>query len=295
MSLASFVKAAWSVIEPGQPYVHGWHIDFICAHLEAITDGDLNDDGTFYNRLLVNVPPGTMKSLLIGVFWPAWEWGPRNMPNMRYVCASHSLELAIRDSLRMRRLVTDEWYQSHWGDRVTITGDQNAKAKFETTATGSRQACAFTGITGYRGDRVIIDDPHSVDDANSDAKRESVTTLFKEANVHIMALTVLDTTDSAIVRVVVDDPDKARELMINNDFPYTECDVLAVEISDESDLKQVLAALLEAEINIHYVYSFIKRPEGRAALAINAEDTDVAAQTLNHRGFRVLTQRDISR
>jgi len=181
MSLASFVKAAWSVIEPGQPYVHGWHIDFICAHLEAITDGDLNGDGTFYNRLLVNVPPGTMKSLLIGVFWPAWEWGPRNMPNMRYVCASHSLELAIRDSLRMRRLVTDEWYQGHWGDRVTITGDQNAKAKFETTATGSRQACAFTGITGYRGDRVIIDDPHSVDDANSDAKREGVTTLFKEA------------------------------------------------------------------------------------------------------------------
>jgi len=181
MSLASFVKAAWHVIEPGQAYVHGWHIDYICAHLEAITDGVLNDDETYYNRLLVNVPPGTMKSLLIGVFWPAWEWGPRNMPNMRYVCASHSLELAIRDSLRMRRLVSDEWYQGHWGDRVTITGDQNAKAKFETTATGSRQACAFTGITGYRGDRVIIDDPHSVDDANSDAKRESVVTLFKEA------------------------------------------------------------------------------------------------------------------
>ena len=181
MSLASFVKAAWHVIEPTQPYVHGFHIDFICAHLEAITRGEMNDDGTYYNRLLANVPPGTMKSLLVGVFWPAWEWGPCNMPNMRYVCASHSLELAIRDSLRMRRLVTDEWYQGHWGDRVKITGDQNAKAKFETTATGSRQACAFTGITGYRGDRVIIDDPHSVDDANSDAKRDAVTTLFKEA------------------------------------------------------------------------------------------------------------------
>jgi predicted phage terminase large subunit-like protein len=181
MSLASFVKAAWHVIEPTQPYVHGWHIDFICTHLEAITHEELNEDGTYYNRLLANIPPGTMKSLLVGVFWPAWEWGPCNMPNMRYVCASHSLELAIRDSLRMRRLVTSEWYQGHWGDRVKITGDQNAKAKFETTATGSRQACAFTGITGYRGDRVIIDDPHSVDDANSDAKREAVTTLFKEA------------------------------------------------------------------------------------------------------------------
>jgi predicted phage terminase large subunit-like protein len=179
MSLAAFVKAAWSVIEPGQAYVHGWHIDYITAHLEAISEGVLNDDGTFYNRLLVNVPPGTMKSLLIGVFWPAWEWIKK--PNMRYVCASHSLELAIRDSLRMRRLVTSEWYQGHWGSIVKITGDQNAKAKFETTATGSRQACAFTGITGYRGDRVIIDDPLSVDDANSDAKREGVVTLFKEA------------------------------------------------------------------------------------------------------------------
>jgi predicted phage terminase large subunit-like protein len=181
MSLAEFVRAAWHVIEPGQPYIHGWHIDFICAHLEAITNGDLNDDGTYYNRLLVNVPPGTMKSLLIGVFWPAWEWGPRNMPHLRYVCASHGLDLAIRDSLRMRRLVTDEWYQGHWGDRVQITGDQNAKAKFETKATGSRQACAFTGITGYRGDRVIVDDPHSVDDANSDQKRKTVTNLYREA------------------------------------------------------------------------------------------------------------------
>lgn len=181
LSLAEFVKSAWHVIEPEQPYVHGWHIDFICAHLEAITRGEMLDDDTYYNRLLINVPPGTMKSLLVGVFWPAWEWGPQNMPSMRYVCASHSLELALRDSLRMRRLVSSEWYQSHWGDTVKLVADQNAKGKFETTATGSRQACAFTGITGYRGDRVIIDDPHSVDDANSDAKRLSVTNLFKEA------------------------------------------------------------------------------------------------------------------
>lgn len=122
-----------------------------------------------------------------------------------------------------------------------------------------------------------------------------LTALFKTNEVHIIALTVLDTTDSAIMRVIVDDPDKAKELMINNDFPYTECDVLAVEINDEADLKPVLAALLEAEINLHYIYSFIKRPEGRAAVVINTEDTDVATQTLNHHGYRVLTQRDISR
>lgn len=122
-----------------------------------------------------------------------------------------------------------------------------------------------------------------------------LTALLKDNNVHVMAITVLDTTDSAIVRLIVDDPDKARELMINNDFPYTECDVLAVEITDESQLKGVLAALFEAEINVHYVYSFMKRPEGKAALAINAEDSDVAAQSLNQRGFRALTQSDIAR
>jgi hypothetical protein len=119
--------------------------------------------------------------------------------------------------------------------------------------------------------------------------------VLKAHNVHVMAITVLDTTDSAIVRFVVDDPDRARELLVNNDFPYAECDVLAIEIVDESQLASVLAALLEAEINIHYLYSFIKRPEGRAALAISAEDADVAAQALGTRGFRVLTQRDIAR
>jgi hypothetical protein len=130
---------------------------------------------------------------------------------------------------------------------------------------------------------------------NRVGRLHELTALFKQHAVHIMAITVLDTTDSAIMRLIVDDREKARDLMISNDFPYTECDVLAVEINDETDLQAVLAALLEAEINVHYVYSFIKRPEGRSALAINVEDADVAAQALNQRGFKVLTQRDIAR
>ena len=119
--------------------------------------------------------------------------------------------------------------------------------------------------------------------------------LFREHQVHIVAITVLDTTDSAIIRMIVDDPDKARELMVNNDFPYTECEVVAIEIGDESRLRPVLMALFEAEINVHYVYSFIKRPEGGAALVLSVEDSDVAVQALNRCGFKVLTQRDIAR
>jgi hypothetical protein len=122
-----------------------------------------------------------------------------------------------------------------------------------------------------------------------------LTTLFAENQVHVIALTVLDTTDSAIVRLIVDDPDRARELMINNDFPYREGDVLAVELMAEGDLRAVLAALLEAEINVHYVYSFMRQPADHTVIALNVEDTDVAAQALSLRGFKVLTQHDISR
>lgn len=173
-SLAGFVRCAWHVIEPGAPYIHGWHIDAMCEHLEAVTYGQIT-------RLLINVPPGAMKSLLTGVMWPMWEWGPKNKPHQRYVATAHKEPLAIRDNLKARRLVSSDWYQGLWGDRVVLTGDQNAKTKFENTRTGFREAMAFNSLTGSRGDRVIIDDPHSVDDANSDAKRETAVTTFLEA------------------------------------------------------------------------------------------------------------------
>jgi len=181
-SLAEFVRRAWHVVEPGQPYVHGWHIDFICAHLEAVTNEVVLDDGEIYNRLLVNIPPGTMKSLLTNVFWPAWEWGPKKKPHKRFVCAAHKVEnLSARDSRRMRLLITSEWYQQRWGGHVSLADDQNEKLNFQNTAGGFRIATAIGSLTGIRGDRVIIDDPHSVDSAASEAMRESEVQTFLEA------------------------------------------------------------------------------------------------------------------
>lgn len=173
-SLVEFVKAAWHIIEPGNEYVHGWHIATICDHLEAVTSGGIK-------RLLINVPPGHMKSLLVNVMWPSWEWGPKNLPHHRFVCTSHSQNLAIRDSTKMRRLVQSDWYQQRWGSRVKMTADQSAKSKFENTSSGFREAVAFESMTGVRGDRVTIDDPHSVDSANSDAMRASTIETFLEA------------------------------------------------------------------------------------------------------------------
>ena len=74
-SLAEFAKQAWHVLEPGTELKWGWVLDAICEHLEAVTAGEIK-------RLLANVPPGSMKSLLTGVIWPAWEWGPRGLETL---------------------------------------------------------------------------------------------------------------------------------------------------------------------------------------------------------------------
>lgn len=122
----------------------------------------------------------THNSLLVNVLWPAWEWGPRGLPHMRWINAAHSQELAVRDANKMRRLITSDWYQARWPD-VRLTADQNQKMKFENTATGFRQAAAAGSITGNRADRVIIDDPHSVEGAASDQQRKSTIEWFLEA------------------------------------------------------------------------------------------------------------------
>ena len=119
--------------------------------------------------------------------------------------------------------------------------------------------------------------------------------LLAKHNVHIMAMTTIDQTDTALDRFVVDDPDRARELMAAINFFFTECEVVAGEISNESQLSAVLGSLITVEVNIHYAYSFLMRPRGKSALVLSVEDNDLAASALNTRGFKVLTQRDISR
>lgn len=171
-SLAAFARMAWPILEPATELKWGWALDAICAHLEAVTSGEIK-------RLLVNVPPGSMKSLLTGVIWPAWEWGPRSSPALRYLATAHKQDLAVRDNMKCRRLIQSAWYQRLWP--TELVGDQNSKLKFENAATGFREAMAFTSMTGSRGDRVILDDPHSVDDANSAVKLQADILTFREA------------------------------------------------------------------------------------------------------------------
>lgn len=171
-SLADFAKAAWPVLEPQTTLRWGWALDAICEHLEAVTAGHLT-------RLLMNVPPGCMKSLLTGVLWPAWEWTRPGLRSMRYLGTAHKEPLATRDNLKCRRLIQSAWYQARWPLR--LVSDQNAKTKFENEATGFRESMAFTGMTGSRGDRIIVDDPLSVDGAQSEADLASADRTFTES------------------------------------------------------------------------------------------------------------------
>jgi hypothetical protein len=168
--LHDFVEQAWAIVEPGCPFIDGWHIWAICEHLEAVADGRIK-------RLLINVPPGCGKSLLVCVFWACWVWGPQNRPHTRWLFASYGQELSTRDSLKCRQILESDWYQEYWGDRVQLVADQNQKTKFQNSAGGWRLATSTGGRgTGEHPDFVVWDDPHNVNDVESQVERERVST-----------------------------------------------------------------------------------------------------------------------
>jgi predicted phage terminase large subunit-like protein len=189
-SLYEFVREFWHVLEPATPFVGGWAIRAICMFLEAVTAGRIQ-------YLLITVPPGMAKSLLVSVFWPAWEWGPKRRPELRFLSTSYSRPNVIRDNRKMARLVESEKFQRLWGD-VVRPSTKWGEEKFENEATGFREGRPFVSMTGGRGDRVIIDDPHSVDSAESDAERNNVTRTFRES----IPDRVNDIASSAIVVIM---------------------------------------------------------------------------------------------
>ncbi len=171
--LLRFVRHFWSVLEPQTPFVNGWPLEAVCEHLQAVTEGRIT-------RLLINVPPGFMKSLLTDVFWPAWEWGPMDMAWIRYVTFSYSATLTERDNRKFGALVTCLEYQEMFGDKVKILrqGDRLVSNR----KTGWKLASSVGGVsTGERGDRIVLDDPHNVKEAESEIIRTETVRWFRES------------------------------------------------------------------------------------------------------------------
>lgn len=147
-------------------------------------------------------------------------------------------------------------------------------------------------IPSRGGDAVV---QFSVFTPNRVGRLHDVVKLLASHDVHVLALTVLDTTDSAIVRLVTDNPDHARDLLQEQGFAFTESTIVAVELGSATDLPRLMAALFGAELNIHYMYSFIPSPGGKSILGLSMDDNDLAEQVLKRHQFAVLKQSDVSR
>jgi hypothetical protein len=120
--------------------------------------------------------------------------------------------------------------------------------------------------------------------------------MLNERGVDVLAQTVQDSADVAIVRIVVSDPESVEELFMEKGVPASVCDLVVVELKEgASELGNLLAALLAAECNIFGSYALLTRPRGKCALALHVEDNDVAVAVLGQHGFAILGQRDISR
>lgn len=162
-NLRRFSKDAWHVIEneelQWEPY-----LDALCDHLVYTYLGDIKN-------LIVSIPPRFLKSTLVSVLWPSWIWA--NNPKIKFLTGSYEIGLATRDALRMRDLIQSPWYRARFGSDIILKLDQNEKNLFVNNAGGQRMAVSVAGrLTGFGGDYHIVDDPHNLQDINSDVTRE---------------------------------------------------------------------------------------------------------------------------
>lgn len=162
-SLKAYVKAAWAILVPGRPLVWHWGLDAICEHLEAVSYGQIE-------KLIMNVPPGMLKSTLVAVLWPTWEWTWR--PTIKWLFASYSRGLSFRDAGYRRTLIQSAWYHERWRYKFQLTkeGDEIVQNTFMGHYFSTSVASETT--TGFRGDRLVLDDPQNPKGTESDVKRE---------------------------------------------------------------------------------------------------------------------------
>lgn len=163
----SFTRASWAVIDPA-PFRDGWPLEAVCEHLTAVVDGDIK-------RLIINIPPRSGKSTLCSVCFPAWVWAqpnnsPTSGPGVQFVFSSYAEKLALRFSLRNRRLITSRWYQERWGDRFKLLADENTSHRFTNDKAGERLVTSISGTaTGFGGNIFVVDDANAANEAFSEA------------------------------------------------------------------------------------------------------------------------------
>lgn len=146
-SLYEFLKQAWHVVEGKRPFIESWHAKVICEHLEAVTRGELRN-------LLINIPPRMSKSTIISVMWPAWVW--LHYPEKRFLFASYSHNLAIRDSINTRMVIKSDYYQKRWGNLYSVIDNQDTIRKFTNNKGGVRLTTSPDGSATGEGADLLV-------------------------------------------------------------------------------------------------------------------------------------------
>lgn len=148
-SFYDFVQMAWPEIEPA-PFIPNWHLEEMCTVLEAVSL-------VLMRNLLLNIPPGSGKSIIVNVLWNGWEWIKR--PHTKYIYTSYDQSLVgARDGGRLISLLQSEWYQARWGNLLL---EKNPSASnFDNKAGGMRFATSPGGKgTGRHANIIVYDDP----------------------------------------------------------------------------------------------------------------------------------------
>lgn len=156
--LARFVKLAWKQVEPTQELVWNWHADLVCEHLEACSRRQIR-------KLIVNIPPGCMKSSLVSVFWPVWHWiAETGDPGSRWFRGSYDGGLTLRDAGKAYDMMQGKWFRERWGHLFTLP-NAAAKGDYWNSRAGWAFAASMGGaVTGKHFDFHIVDDPHKPKD-----------------------------------------------------------------------------------------------------------------------------------
>lgn len=182
-SLAEFVRQAWAIVEPTTELEWNWHLEAICLHVQALLEGRIPK-----RNLMINVPPGSMKSLIVSVFAPAWWLLHR--PSWRAIFSSANPKVALRDSVRCREVIESDWYRHTFTPAWGLAADQNAKGLYKTTAQGFRMAVsASMKVVGERADALFMDDLLDATDAlsTSAVARDAVNNWYDVAYANRLA------------------------------------------------------------------------------------------------------------
>jgi predicted phage terminase large subunit-like protein len=162
--LYTFVDRAFRELNPKAAFQHAWHNELVAAKLEASLRGEIN-------RLIINVPPRSLKSHSAAVAFPAYVLG--HNPCAQIICASYGQDLANKHSMDCRTLMSSEWYRSIFPTR--LSQQKQSLQEFLTTQGGFRMATSVGGVlTGRGADLIIIDDPLKPDEALSETQRKAV-------------------------------------------------------------------------------------------------------------------------